>query len=357
MVERAAAPEISERRRRLLSATRSLTTPLLPDDYLALLDPRWSTREATGRIVEIRPEPDGMATIVIEPLFPWPGHAPGQYLRIGVEIDGIRHWRAYSLTSDPDHPRGLVSITVKRVEGGRVSSYLAGNARPGRQVFLGEIEVMSMIRELARREQLADVVHVHCTRRPEDFAFGEMLQTLSSARPGYRLHAHFSSEQGRLSPADLDELCPDWGSREAFLSGPGSMLDAMSAHWRAQGESERLRVEHFQPFAPDGGAGGLGMGGTIRFRVSGLEAESDGKTPILVAGEQAGGKLAFGCRMGVCHTCICRLDAGRVRDLRTGQVHGSPGEMILACINAPEGPIEIGEGHVVITNTSTRSQK
>jgi hypothetical protein len=31
--------------------------------------------------------------------------------------------------------------------------------------------------------------------------------------------------------------------------------------------------------------------------------------------------------------------------------------MILACVNAPEGPIEIGEGHVVITNTPTRSQR
>jgi stearoyl-CoA 9-desaturase NADPH oxidoreductase len=30
-----------------------------------------------------------------------------------------------------------------------------------------------------------------------------------------------------------------------------------------------------------------------------------------------------------------------VRDLRTGRVHGQPGEMVQTCINAPEGPVEI----------------
>ena len=43
---------------------------------------------------------------------PWDRVRPGAVLRIGAELDGIRHWRAYSLTSDPDHPEGLVSVTV-----------------------------------------------------------------------------------------------------------------------------------------------------------------------------------------------------------------------------------------------------
>ena len=63
--------------------------------------------------------------------------------------------------------------------------------------------------------------------------------------------------------------------------------------------------------------------------------------PILAAGEEAGAALPFGCRMGICHTCVGRLCSGEVRDLRTGDVHGSPGEMIRTCVNAPEGPIEI----------------
>ena len=51
--------------------------------------------------------------------------------------------------------------------------------------------------------------------------------------------------------------------------------------------------------------------------------------------------LAFGCRMGICHTCVGRLAEGQVRDLRTGEVHGEQGEMIRICINAPEGHVEV----------------
>ena len=98
-------------------------------------------------------------------------------------------------------------------------------------------------------------------------------------------------------------------------------------------------MERFQPVI--GGDPGDGEGGTVSFHKSGVEAECDGGVPILVAGEKAGAVLPFGCRMGICHTCVGRLCSGRVRDLRTGDVHGSEGEMIRTCVNAPEGPIEI----------------
>src|SRR5438874_4294871 len=128
MVERAATPRISALRRNAMRVARAMTTPLLPDDYLALMNPAWSARELTGTIVRVRPETEEASTVVVRPSFRWPGHRPGQYLRIGVELNGIRHWRAYSLTSDPDHPDGLVSITVKHVPEGRMSPYFTRHA-------------------------------------------------------------------------------------------------------------------------------------------------------------------------------------------------------------------------------------
>ena len=82
-------------------------------------------------------------------------------------------------------------------------------------------------------------------------------------------------------------------------------------------------------------------GGTITFLQSDTEAESDGSQPILVAGEEAGLDLPYGCREGICHTCVGELRSGQVRDLRNGKVHGEEGEVIRTCIHAPEGPIEI----------------
>src|SRR3954454_7603669 len=140
MVETGAKPNVSLLRRQVSRLGRALTTPLLPDDYFALIKPRWSTRELTGKVVRVRPARGNAATVVVKPDFPFPAHKPGQYLRIGMEINGIRHWRAYSITSDPQHPEGLLSITVKNTEGGLMSPVFNQQVGPGRVVFLGDIE-------------------------------------------------------------------------------------------------------------------------------------------------------------------------------------------------------------------------
>jgi ferredoxin len=117
------------------------------------------------------------------------------------------------------------------------------------------------------------------------------------------------------------------------------MLDALTEHWQLQGDPDLLSMERFQPLV--GAYAGEGAGGTIRFDKSEVEAVCDGATPILAAGEGAGAILPFGCRMGICHTCVGELRHGQVRDLRTGEVSGREGEMVRTCVNAPEGPIEI----------------
>jgi len=352
-------------RKRLLHAARAMTTPLLPDDYIGLLNPRWSTREATGTIVRVTPETEEASTVVIKPSHEWSGHKPGQYLRIGAEIDGVRHWRAYSITSDRDHPEGLVSITVKYVEQGLMSPWFVRQARPGTLVFLGEVEgtfglpealpakilsisagsgitpVMSMLRELDRRDAVADVVHIHSTRTAERFIFGPMFRELAQRRAGYALHERLTGERGRITPAELDTLVPDWRERQTFLSGPRAMIDAFEAHYLEHGgEDTILRVERFQPIIGTGNAD-VGSGGSVSFRVQDVQATCGVGISILVGGEQAGAMLPFGCRMGICRTCVGKLRAGKVRDLRTGELFTDEGQTIRTCVNAPEGPIEI----------------
>lgn len=363
MAERGAIPQVPAARRRALRAVRSLFSPLLPDDYLELIDPLWSTRELRGRIERIEPETADAASVLIRPGHEWMGHRAGQYLRIGVVVDGVHHWRAYSLTSDPGRPDGCISITPKLVEGGRVSPYLVRQARPGDLVRLGGVEgtfvlpdptpekllflsagsgitpIISMIGGLAAADGVTDVVHIHSARTAEEVIFAERLGRLEAAHAGFDLKLRLTGEQGRLAPAELDALCPDWRRRHAFASGPGKMLDDLTEHWRLEGDPDLLSMERFQPLI--GGEAGGGKGGAVRFAKSGVETACDGATPILVAGEETGAILPFGCRMGICHTCVGELRRGEVRDLRTGEVHGSEGEMVRTCINAPEGPIEI----------------
>ena len=362
MAERGATPQVPELQRKALRAARFLFTPLLPDDYLELINPLWSTRELRGRIERIERETADAVTVLIRPGYEWTGHKPGQYIRVGVVIDGVFHWRAYSLTSDPGRPDGFISITPKLVDAGKVSPYLVKRAKPGDIVRLGGVEgsfvlpdpppeqalfisagsgitpIMSMLRDLDRREAASDLVHVHSARRADDVIFGSQLERLEARNPRYRVTLRLTADERRIAPEDLEELCPDWREREAFLSGPGDMLDAMADYWDREGDCDRLHMERFQPKLA---LHREGEGGRIVFAASGCETNAEGGKPILIAGEQAGLELPYGCREGICHTCIGKLCSGRVRDLRNGKVYGQEGEMVRTCISAPEGAVEV----------------
>jgi ferredoxin-NADP reductase len=207
---------------------------LLPDDYLELINPLWSTRELRGRIERIDQVTRDAATVVIKPGYRWDGHRAGQYCRIGVDIRGVRHWRAYSLTSDPDRPDGRISITPKLVERGVVSPHLVRHGRPGSIVSLGGVEgdfvlpdpppdrllfisagsgvtpIMSMLRHLAAQDQLGDAVLLHSARTPDEVIFGGELRQLAQRFPGFHLHEQHTSSMGRMEPIHLDQLCEDW---------------------------------------------------------------------------------------------------------------------------------------------------
>jgi ferredoxin-NADP reductase len=347
-----------------LRLVRSFTSPLLPDDYIELINPLWSLRELRGRIVASHPTGPTAVTLTIKPGWEWPGHEPGQYLRVGVEVDGVYHWRAYSLTSEAQRPDGCITITPRLVDDGAVSPYLCRSARPGTVVRLGGVEgnfvlgssvpqrllfisagsgitpIMSMLRDIVANGRLGDVVHVHSEHTAGDVMFGDELRALDGSHDSYRLHEHISGEHGRITAGMLDALCPDWREREAFMCGPSGLRQALIERWQADGELARLHVESFTPDDFMTGAE-RGTGGAVNLCASGLQGVSDGSQPILVAAEQAGADMPYGCRMGVCYSCVGRLRSGHVRDLRTGRVFGEPGEMIRTCINAPEGAIEI----------------
>ena len=181
---------------------------------------------------------------------------------------------------------------------------------------------------------------LHSARRTDEVIFGPELRSLAEHHEGFKLHEQLTAEHGRMGPQDLDRLCRDWREREAYVSGPGDMLDAFTEHWDREANCDCLHMERFQPKLGLG-EHGQGEGGAIKFCKSDCDTESNGKLPILVAGEEAGLDLPYGCREGICHTCVGELRSGRVRDLRNGLLYGQEGEMIRTCISAPEGPVEI----------------
>lgn len=345
---------------RLLRVAELMTTPLLPSDYLDFVSPLRSGTELRGRVVEVRPETRDAVTLVLEPGRDWRGHTPGQYVRVGVEVDGVRHWRTYSLTSRPNSRSRRISITVKAIDEGLVSNYLVRHARagmllrldqaagefvlpqaaPAKVLFVtggsGITPVMGMLRSGAL--DASDVVLVHSAPTSADVIFAGELRRLAAIGSLTLIELH-TDVHGMLAVGDLESLVPDYTERETWACGPSGLLDALEEHFNATGRPEKLHVERFRPTIIS-----VGEGGTVTFTRGDVTVEADGATPLLDAGEAAGVLMPSGCRMGVCFGCVVPLRDGAVRDLRSGDITTASegdGVLIQTCISAAAGPCHI----------------
>ncbi|HVV76370.1 MAG TPA: ferredoxin reductase [Mycobacteriales bacterium] len=347
-------------RHRLVSLGERLATPLVAGDYVDLIDPLRSPTDLRGRVVEIRPETADAATLVIKPGRTWRGHVPGQYVRIGVDIDGVRRWRAYSLTSPTDRADGCITITVKAIPDGVVSGFLVRRARPGllvqldqatgeftlpprppkRLLFItggsGITPVMGMLRNAI--DSLDDVVLVHSAPTAADVIFADELRAWAAAGQ-LRLIEQHTDVDGMLDAESVAALVGDFADHETYVCGPVGLLDLIEAHWESTGRTDALHTERFRP-----AIAAIGDGGVVTFTSSDVTVAADGASPLLDVGESAGVLMPSGCRMGICFGCVRPLREGAVRDLRTGEVtEAAEGDDVLiqTCISAAAGPCSI----------------
>jgi ferredoxin-NADP reductase len=337
-----------------------ITTPVVPTDYLDVIAPLRNPNVLRARVEAVHRETKDAVTLDLRPGRGWQPHQPGQYVRLGVDVDGIRLWRAYSVCSAAGHPSGRISVTVNAVRDGVVSAYLhraarrgmivnldlpAGDfvlprQRPAKSLFVtagsGITPVMGMLRSAV--DELPDVVVVHSARTAEDVVFGDDLRALATQGKIKLIERHTGAD-GRLKPADLDELVPDLFERETWACGPGELLDALTDHWAEAGVADRLHVERFRPTVLV-----AGDGGTVNFERSGATVQAPAGVSILDAAEAAGQLMPSGCRMGICYKCVLPMREGIVRDMRDGQITTAvEGDNVLVqtCISAAAGPCHL----------------
>ena len=344
-----------------------ITTPLLPDDYLKLANPLWSARELRGRVLDVRRETVDSATLVIKPGWGFSfDYQPGQYIGIGVLVDGRWRWRSYSLTSSPvagaagratsKFGSRTITITVKAMPEGFLSTHLVGGVAPGTIVRLaapqgnfvmpdpapasvlfitagsGITPVMSMLRTLARRDQITDVVHLHSAPTESDVMFAANWRRCRPVTRDTGCGCGPPVPRAAWTCPGWTTRCPTGASARPGPAAPRACSTTPKRVWTRAGIDEQLHLERFAVSK----AAAHGQGGTVEFARSGKTVTVDGATPLMDAGEDVGVQMPFGCRMGICQSCVVGLLDGHVRDLRTGAEH-EPGSRVQTCISAASG--------------------
>jgi ferredoxin-NADP reductase len=337
------------------------------DGYLEQVKPTWTVRDCRAAITGLRHETPDSVTLTLRANRNWEGFRAGQFIQLGVEIDGVRRTRCYSPASVAGKALEL-ELTVKSHPEGRVSNFLIENARPGMVLLLEQAEgdfhlpderpervllisggsgitpVMSMLRTLCAEDHAGPITFLHFAPDPEHAIYRDELERIAVARPNVRLIRSYTRApqvgevDGHFSPAQLIECEPGYGRAETFACGPPALLDAVRETWAADGLESRLHVESFLPptFASCSGV----AGGSVYFADSDLRLDNSGAS-LLEQAEGAGLTPDTGCRMGICHTCTCRKTAGTVKNLATGEVSSDEDEEIQICVSAPVGDVVV----------------
>lgn len=301
-------------------------------------------------------------TVSLELLPPerYPEFIPGQHIDLAVEINGVRHVRQYSLTSLPNEK--TLSITVKRQQGGLVSSFIHDHIHSGAAVEIsaprgefhmpakdhssylffsvgsGITPVFAMARALLIAGAWGEIHFFHAAKTAESVIFHDELKRLAAEHENFHPHFFFSegsiAETGRLSAESAmvrlqNAMHPP--QTPVFICGPGEFV---------QGLENDLRGIHYTQISteyytlPQTAAGE----GSAAFLRSGIEAKAGSN--LLEAAEGAGIKAKHGCRRGICHECKAHKKSGTVRNILTGK-ESSGEENIQLCISQPVGRVEI----------------
>jgi ring-1,2-phenylacetyl-CoA epoxidase subunit PaaE len=326
----------------------------------------------------VRETADAVTLVLEDPSGAPVRFAPGQFFTLQLRIDGETVKRAYSASSSALAPES-VSVTIKRVEGGRVSAHAVDRLREGdaleilgpsgsftpkpsaspRRLVLvgggsGITPLLSIARTVLASEPATRVALVYGNRGPDDVIFKEALDALAIERPWAFVVRHVLERpppgwqggdgrlDGRALARELDAIGePDAPTTEYFLCGPEPMRVAARACLEERGVAkDRVHEERFVSVHASGSAESAPQ--SVKVRVGGRAHDfvvPAGST-VLEGALAAGIEMPFSCSVGGCGTCLVRLSEGHV-DMDEpnclSPLERAEGK-VLVCVSRPASP-------------------
>lgn len=337
------------------------------DPLLSAVNPMWVRQYVPAQVISLRDETADTRTFVLRPSRRWAGFEAGQHVSIGVEIDGVRYHRTFSLSCSPGqwHREGTVTLTIKRFPGGLVTNWMHDHLDTGAVIGLGEAfgdfrlpdgeepllyiaggsgitPVLSQLESLASAGYQAPVALLYFVRSQADVIGADTLYTLRQNWPALDLTV-VHTEQGErpelLNPRHLEAIA-GLADRRCYLCGPKGLMDLANGLLKDAGVGEQ-QIHSTLFSVPKAALSGDDLGGEVSFSRSQTGVTSSGDTPLLEIAEAAKLSPRYGCRMGICHQCSCKKTSGTVVNRLTGKASGPGEETIQLCISVPQGPVTI----------------
>lgn len=353
----------------------SLTQQQQFSDYveplLQMITPNWSSVYSRARILILRHESDDVFSLVIRPQKSWAKQSfiAGQHLELITEKNGVRNHRTFSISSSPDYfsKTGLIELTIRVQEQGAVTPWLREHFAEGGLVNIsvakGDFHISasdddkpllmiaggsgitpfrSMLQQLRSRQSSRAVHLLYYARDDQQFLFQQEFLRLQQELANFRVSLMDSSQLGFIDSRHLSRCDFDLGDENTrvMICGPTPMIqaarDAVAAvdDTDAGASKERVMFEYFGA-APIDQIDGAEGSQYISCQSSGKQFVSHSEQPqtLLDLAEQSGLKPVSGCRIGVCHQCICKKQSGVVYNTKTGQTSDmGPGEIQL-CVS------------------------
>lgn len=358
-----------KRRLSIVGLVEALATPHAIDRYLELVNPMVTVRDLRAEITGVRRQTADTVTLTLRPTWQWKGFDAGQFVQVGVVIDGVRHTRCYS-PANSQHGNGReIELTIKAHPEGRVSQYLHRAAKTGVVVDLsqsggnfhlpeqrpdhillisggsGITPVISMLRTLVDEGYRGKVTFLHYAYTKADVAYRVELAELAAAHDNVNLVLAYTDEgaggdlQGFFGIEHLTAAAPWYAEAQAFLCGPPGLMKSVKALYEELGLGAQLLTEEFQP-APLAVDDGEVATGTVTFSSSNVARKNAGSS-LLEEAEAAGLSPEFGCRMGICFSCTAVKTSGCTKSLLTGELNSNPDEPIQLCVSKAVGDVTL----------------
>ncbi|MEH6472185.1 MAG: hybrid-cluster NAD(P)-dependent oxidoreductase [Halopseudomonas sp.] len=341
---------------------------------------RWQPGElATLECVAIRLETEDVKTLVFKMCDPLTVHyQPGQFIGLELELDGVPLHRNYTLSSPPSRPDRL-SITVKRVEGGRVSNWLNDQLAVGDQLrarapagdfhcFVapqdkllllsagsGITPMLSMLRWMTDLQLDNDIVFLHSAHSEKDLIARQEIELLAKQHGRceviYTLTQAAAGElrcfRGRLDRSMLETVSA-LSQRQVYVCGPHPFMA------RAKQLLEGLGLPESHYFEESFGVR-EGDRGTVAAPPKAVKilfdswdslVDGDSQRTLLEQAEQAGVAIPFSCRGGFCGSCRVKLESGEVEVLEDSGLNDTDKSAgyVLACSCRPKTDLVITQG-------------